>query len=847
MITLKQLVSIPFDRVWNKLRDSKYGHFIKHALTPDQKAFIKKFAGFGVMQARWEVGNVKHHLYQLGFTERGLRDLEGMVAQDENPHLKRLAAFELMMWHASLSSEAGARRCLKLYAEAVKREKDPARLRKACVMKAESLALLGRTEEARKVVKEALETGGHADLCLAAANLESSLPKRVEWINKALRLHGIAELSVPSAGYRTDFDSLVSATDRVVRRTGGRASGTQPKVSVIIPAYNAAPVIRTSLSSALSQTWTNLEVIVVDDASTDETAEIVKDYMDKDERVRFIQAETNGGAYVARNLGLRQCTGEFVMVSDADDWSHPEKIERQARHLIQHPSVIANTSQHSRATDDLQFCRRINSAIYIQANISSLMFRREPVMNTIGYWDSVRFGADGEFKRRLKKAYGDKAVVDLATGPLSFTRLSDTSLTGDSAFGYQGFKMGARKEYAESHDRFHAEAAHLYIDFPLNKRPFSVPEPMKPWREAHPAERRHFDVIIVSDFRLPGGNASSNAEEIKAQKRFGLRTGLIQMARYGIGTDRTVDPKIRQLLDDDDGSHVQMLVYGEKVSCDVLIIRHPPVLEERQKYLPEVDAKQVKVIVNQPPMREYSASGERLYHFDRCEKHLQEFVGQRGTWYPIGPQVRKALVEHHASELQAIELADEDWLNIIDVDEWKRDNRPGPSEKIRIGRHSRDQYVKWPASKEDLRQIYPNDPRYEIHVLGGATAPRRVLGRLPANWRVMPFGAMHPKEFLATLDVFVYFTHPEWVESFGRVIIEAMAVGVPVIVPYVYRDLFGEAAIYAEPVEVKEKIDHLMRDADYYEAQVKKAHAYVERHFGYASHKARLGIGTGMS
>src|SRR5699024_4707401 len=134
------------------------------------------------------------------------------------------------------------------------------------------------------------------------------------------------------------------------------------------------------------------------------------------------------------------------------------------------------------------------------------------------------------------------------------------------------------------------------------------------------------------------------------------------------------------------------------------------------------------------------------------------------------------------------------WINIIDVDEWRRPSRP-ENQVIKIGRHSRDQYVKWPVSKEALLSVYPNDPAYEIHVLGGASVPEKLLGTLPENWHVQQFGEIHPRDFLRDVDVFIYYTHPELVEAFGRVIFEAMAVGVPVIIPPNYETLFYEAAI----------------------------------------------------
>ena len=117
-------------------------------------------------------------------------------------------------------------------------------------------------------------------------------------------------------------------------------------------------------------------------------------------------------------------------------------------------------------------------------------------------------------------------------------------------------------------------------------------------REAAQDGVRHFDVIIASDFRLPGGTNMSNLEEIKAQRRFGLKTGLVQMSRYDVSPDRKMNDKIAAQID---GDQVQLVVYGEKVTCDLLVVRLPWVLQEWQECLPQVDAGAVKVIVNQPP------------------------------------------------------------------------------------------------------------------------------------------------------------------------------------------------------------------------------------------------------
>lgn len=100
------------------------------------------------------------------------------------------------------------------------------------------------------------------------------------------------------------------------------------RVSVIIPAYNAAATVERTISSVLNQTYADLEVLVVDDGSTDETAALVQRMADVDRRIRLLQ-KPNGGLVSARNHGIAHASGEFIAPLDADDLWHPEKIGKQ--------------------------------------------------------------------------------------------------------------------------------------------------------------------------------------------------------------------------------------------------------------------------------------------------------------------------------------------------------------------------------------------------------------------------------------------------------------------------------------------------------------------------------------
>src|SRR6266481_2960226 len=102
----------------------------------------------------------------------------------------------------------------------------------------------------------------------------------------------------------------------------------QPLTSVVIPAYNAELFLERTLRSALRQTHSNLEVIVVDDGSTDKTRVIAEAAAAIDDRVRIISVP-NGGVAKSRNIGIAEANGEFVAFLDADDLWHPAKFELQ--------------------------------------------------------------------------------------------------------------------------------------------------------------------------------------------------------------------------------------------------------------------------------------------------------------------------------------------------------------------------------------------------------------------------------------------------------------------------------------------------------------------------------------
>ena len=784
-----------------------------------------------------KIDAIRLRLHSLGFVDRPLRELEELMSSDEPPVIRASAARELALWHMLTRSPEGWEKALFYVGVARNLAPDVSFRSAVTVIELLCLYFLGRTEEGKAAYKRAALSGEVTpDVMLANVNFQSTPEARVAWINQVLSYFDISPLRLLDADRLSSYDRLTSA-HQLPKVSAG------PCVSVIVAAYCADATLSTALRSLQEQTWENLEIIVVDDGSSDpKTYEIASSYAQHDTRIRVIRLNDNSGAYVARNCGLDEAKGEYVTIHDADDWSHPTKIERQVRYLEQHPEVVACTSEQARCWDDLSFGVTRRKGELNTSNTSSLMFRRSPVVRDLGYWDTVRFGADGELMWRLKKQFGNEALVHIPTGPLSFQRVSDGSATEHAYFGYQGFKFGVRRIYEEIFKVRNSERGTNRYDNNRDDRPFYAPRPM---RSLCSQKKVHYDVIIASDFRFPGGTSSSNAEEVKAQRAAGLRTGLLELFDYEL-KHCPINTKIVELLESD---KVEFVTWGEKVSCDVLIIRQPLTLNERQVNIPDVYAKDIRVIINQTPKRDYADGSRNIFDLGVCAENVERYFGGRGKWHPIGPLVREALHRYHAEELSGIDLQPDDWVNIINIDEWRRDEwGVDPGRPIRICRHSRDSYVKWPADRTTLLKAYPDAPDFEIHVLGGGGVPANILGgQLPKNWRVIEFGQQDPRRFLADKDIFVYFTHPNWIEAFGRVIFEAMCAGVPVILPagLGYEKLFGDAAIYTSVDNVATVARSLARNPKMYREQVSKALEIMHEKFSYSTHIERIRRCTG--
>ena len=124
------------------------------------------------------------------------------------------------------------------------------------------------------------------------------------------------------------------------------------KISVITPAYNAADFIDETIQSVINQTFTDWEMIIVDDASLDNTYAKISDWVSRDGRIKAIKLEKNSGVAAARNTALAAAKGDFIAFLDADDLWMPEKLETQYNFMRDNGYVLTYTEYKTFFGDD---------------------------------------------------------------------------------------------------------------------------------------------------------------------------------------------------------------------------------------------------------------------------------------------------------------------------------------------------------------------------------------------------------------------------------------------------------------------------------------------------------------
>lgn len=283
------------------------------------------------------------------------------------------------------------------------------------------------------------------------------------FLDSFLRVYGLSGLDFEPTRSAAGVLSAARPRARAVQQAG-------PLVSILVPAHQCAGTLGYALQSLLHQTHQNLEVLVADDASDDDTLAVMQRYR-QDPRVRLFRSERNQGAYNVRNGLAARARGTWLGFHDADDFALPERIEWQLKALRGTRSIACVASLLRVASDGRVVFYKDQRATRLSR--ASLVLKRA-VFEGLGGFRRARFGADEEFYAKLVLRFGDECVHRIhaplmlcASWQGSATRKAGAESLED------GYRSPARRRYSEHVFRKYLvgeDISDAVIDRTLNER-----------------------------------------------------------------------------------------------------------------------------------------------------------------------------------------------------------------------------------------------------------------------------------------------------------------------------------------------------------------------------------------
>lgn len=626
-------------------------------------------------------------------------------------------------------------------------------------------------------------------------------------LSKVLGARGLSATTV-TPGPGLPFDRLSARGDARAARG--------PLVTVVMTTYRPGPNLLTSLRSVVAQTWANLQIIVVDDASGPDHDAVLAEAAALDDRVELVRLARNGGTYGARNAALERARGEFVTGHDDDDWAHPSRVERQVEPLLADPALAATLSRAVWASDELEIASLGWPAVGNYA--PSYMVRRE-VLERAGRYLPARKAADTELIRRVTALTG--------TGPrvlrdaLTVYRTRAGSLS--RADFLPGWDHPARVAFWELAADVHERIAAGQLDPRQTAEHVCVPHRFRIDRDP----RGPFDVLVVADWRsAPGRGPSGFVTEVEVLADAGMRVGVVQNedlraagARRGMA-----DVQLRRLVN---SGAVELVTFDEPVHARLALVRSAGAL----MYAPDdvaVTVDRVVVVADQHPGDDPTDVTSIDLH--RCDAAVTATFGHSPVW-----------VAEDTSLLAPLTAAGTALDGRVHAEPYRG---TAPSRLFALRRPRRLVGAPVVGGVVSGRHDLPEDEgaaalvlprRFDVRVLAPSTL---VDGRPRSRWLCFPPEETDLVDYYAQVDVVVRFPHGS--AGLGVDVAHALAAGCVVVVPERFRDALGDAAVYAAPDDVAARVDALVTDPRTYRAQVVRARAYALEHLTGTAFVGRL-------
>lgn len=242
-----------------------------------------------------------------------------------------------------------------------------------------------------------------------------------------------------------------------------------PLVSVIMTSHNAEKYIESAVYSLVDQSYDNIEIIIVDDCSSDRTVEILDRLTRSTKKIKHFRLNSNLGTYYAKNLGILQSKGDIIFFHDSDDICHKYRIEICVKALEDKPEAVAVRSAYARVNADDGSIVIVDGHQY-KLGLITLGIKRS-VFKEIGFFNCTTKASDDELFNRMRRHYTKAKIIDVSQ-PLYFNTMRANSLIGDMIDwkgeseikqNFSASRANYVKSFTDVHDKSSDNFAKLFV------------------------------------------------------------------------------------------------------------------------------------------------------------------------------------------------------------------------------------------------------------------------------------------------------------------------------------------------------------------------------------------------
>lgn len=247
----------------------------------------------------------------------------------------------------------------------------------------------------------------------------------------------------------------------------------QSLVTAFIPTHNRSDLLERAVGSVLEQTWDPLEIIIVDDASDDETPDLLEELLGKYNNIRVIRNETSKGAAVSRNMAIRQAKGEYITGLDDDDYWRPTRIERLMEEFEEGFSAVCSYDRMVMNGREVIWKKptmiTLDDLLYYNRVGNQVLTKKEYLDHLGGFDETLPSAQDYDLWIRLVREYGPIRTV---TSPLQVVNMEedrDRITTSDKKMeGYQQCYKKHEKWMSRKHKKYQKYRLKMAGDEPVS-------------------------------------------------------------------------------------------------------------------------------------------------------------------------------------------------------------------------------------------------------------------------------------------------------------------------------------------------------------------------------------------